>query len=107
MRIDIKQLEFIDKNLRDLVVWLGKRSGLEFTATSLYRVNDTGVHGTLPLRGIDLRVRDVNTGTSIEALVNDSWTYDTERPNLKCAILHGIGSNMHLHLQVHPSTRIG
>ena len=104
MRIDIRQLEFIDKRLRNLVVWLEKETGLEFTITSLYRIDDSGVHGTLPLRGIDLRMRDEATGGMIESLVNCYWIYDPARIGKKCCFLHGKGSNLHLHLQVHKNT---
>ena len=105
MRLDIAQLEFIDKMLRDLVVWIEDKTGMEFTGTSLYRIGDTGVHGTLPVRGVDLRCRDASLGKNIEALVNGEWVYDPKRASKKCAYLHGKGSNLHLHLQVHPNTK--
>lgn len=105
MRIDIGQLEFIDRNLRKIVTELESKTGLEFTVTSLYRMKDTGVHGVLPLRGIDLRMRDIDVGKAIEKLVNTLWQYDTERPDKTCALLHGEGSNLHLHIQTHPNTK--
>ena len=104
MRIDIGQLEFINKTLRVILLWVEKETGFEFTITSLYRMNDIGVHGQLPLRGTDLRVRDLMSGKVLEELVNDKWTYDPTRPDKKCAYLHGSGANLHLHLQVHPNT---
>lgn len=106
MRIDISQLEFIDKNLRVMLLWLEDTTGLEYTITSLYRIGDSGVHGTLPLRGIDLRCRNAETGKVIERLINESWIYDPARPDISCAILHGEGYNLHLHLQVHPDTTL-
>lgn len=105
MKIDINQLNFIDKRLRNLVLWLEKETGLEFTVTSLYRIKDKGVHGTLPLRAIDLRIRYKKIGKSIENLINDIWKYDPQRPKKMCAVLHGEGSNLHLHIQVHPLTK--
>jgi len=104
LRIDIDQLEFIDVNLRTLLIWVEEETGFDFTITSLYRISDSGVHGTLPLRGCDLRMRDYAIATMIEGLVNESWFYDTERPDKKCAIAHGDHKNFHLHLQVHPNT---
>jgi len=105
MRIDIGQLEFIDIKLRRLVLWLEKETGLEFTTTSLFRMNDDGVHGTLPLRGMDLRMRSKSIGQDIETYINDHWEYDDQRPEEKyCCFLHGKGSNLHLHIQVHPNT---
>jgi hypothetical protein len=104
MKLDIAQLEFIDINLRLMVVWLENETGLEFTGTSLYRIGDDGVHGTLPLRGVDLRARNIETGQSVVKLINDNWTYDTKRPDFKCAVLHGKGANLHIHLQSHQNT---
>jgi hypothetical protein len=104
MRIDIGQLEFIDKTLRDILVWLERETGLEYTITSLYRIGDTGVHGTLPLRGADLRMRNSRVGKEIRRMINELWTYDPDRPVKRCAILHGVGGNLHLHVQVHPNT---
>ena len=106
MRLDISQLEFIDPKLRQLVVWLETETGLEFTITSLYRINDNGVHGTLPLRGIDLRMRNKDLGQEIEDIINCSWRYDITRPNKHCCILHGAGRNMHLHIQVSSNTEM-
>ena len=98
------QLEFIEKELRNILYFLETNTGLEFTCTSLFRINDTGVHGTLPLRGIDLRMRDKAIGSMCESLINANRKYDPERPDKKCAFLHGEGSNLHLHIQVHPNT---
>lgn len=106
MRIDIGQLKFIDLTLRDMVDWIEKSTGLEFTITSIYRDGDPGVHGTMPVRGIDLRMRNMFIGKEIERTINDEYIYDDNRPDLKCAILHGEGANLHLHLQTHPNTKV-
>ena len=104
MKIDIGQLEFIDKKLRELALWIEKETGFELTITSIYRINDSGVHGTLPVRGIDLRCRSNEIGISVEALINKFWTYDHKRHGKKCCYLHGNGSHLHFHLQAHPNT---
>jgi len=104
MKIDIGQLEFIDQNLRDMALWLENETGHEYTITSLYRIGDTGVHGTLPLRGLDLRCRDAAVGEELEDMINQNWLYDPNRPTKMCAKLHGEGYNLHLHLQTHPNT---
>jgi len=106
MKIDIGQLEFIDLTLREIADWIEKSTGLEFTITSLYRIGDSGVHGQLPVRGMDLRMRDRFIGKEIERTINDEYIYDDNRPELKCAILHGEGANLHLHLQTHPNTKV-
>lgn len=104
MNIDITQLEYIDKNLRKMLDWLEISTGLNFTITSQYRIGDSGVHGVLPLRGIDLRMRNYEIGLSIQELINTHWKYDPQRENLNCCMLHGDGSNLHLHLQTHYNT---
>lgn len=105
MKIDIAQLEFIDKRLRNILVWLEKQTGMEFTGTSLYRIGDDGVHGVLPLRGVDLRMRSLRIGSAIEGEINEVWEYDPSKPSRQCAFLHGDGANLHIHLQAHPNTR--
>ena len=104
MEIDILQLEFIDRKLRKMADWVEKETGLKFTVTSIYRIDDGGVHGTLPVRGLDLRCRSLEIGISIEALINKFWIYDPKRPGKKCCFLHGHDSNLHFHLKVHPNT---
>ena len=105
MKLDIEQLEFIDGKLRRILVELEQETGFEFTVTSLYRIDDTGVHGTLPLRGVDLRVRNEELGASLVALINKKWKYNktTEK---QCGLVHGSGYNFHLHVQVHPETAL-
>lgn len=102
MRIDIKQLEFIDQTLRNILIELEAFTGFDFVITSMFRIGEaSSVHGQLPLRGIDLRIRDKIIGTAIENSINDLWRYDPARPDMHCAILHGEGSNLHLHVQSH------
>lgn len=104
MRIDIDQLEFIDRNLRDILLFIEKETGMEFTITSLFRIGDSGVHGQIPLRGADLRTRIESIGNEVAERINKKFWYDPNRPDMKCAIVHGSGFNLHLHLQVHPNT---
>jgi hypothetical protein len=106
MRIDLSQLDFIEPLLRDIVIGLEKKYGVEFMITSLYRIGDKGVHGQLPLRGIDLRCWDKSLGEMIEEEINTLYVYDPERPNMSVCMFHDIGQGAHLHLQVHPNTRI-
>lgn len=105
MRIDIGQLEFIDSTLREILVDIEQATGFEFTITSLYRINDDGVHGTLPLRGTDLRMRNKDAAEAVAKYINDRWEYNPEAPGKFCGYLHGNGSNYHLHVQVHPLTK--
>lgn len=71
--------------------------------TSLYRDGDTGVHGTLPCRGIDFRANifDMKTAKIVADRINSRFVYDVDRANLLVCLLHGEGANIHFHLQVH------
>lgn len=104
MKIDILNLKFIDSKIARLCVWLEEELGFEFTITSIYRDGDKGVHGTIPVRGIDLRLRNYNIATQVVNLINSHWLYDEKRPVMKCAMFHNVGSGHHIHLQVHPNT---
>ena len=76
MKIDLMQLEFIDLNLRKILTDVEKDTGMEFTITSLFRIGDQGVHGQLPLRGIDLRMRSRAIGEEIVDMINNKWIYN-------------------------------
>ena len=106
MRIDLDQLSYKHPTLRTLGQWLESSTGLEFTVTSQRRIGDPGVHGTDPLRAIDLRCRVALIGLAIEQHINNTWEYDPERPDLQCALFHDAGSGAHLHIQVHDNTRL-
>lgn len=102
-KIVLQDLEFIHPTLRSMFRDLEQMHG-EQTITSLYRIGDKGVHGQLPLRGIDVRCRDPLNGAAIENSMNAIWQYDPERPGMKCCIFHDVGQGAHIHLQCHPNT---
>jgi len=106
MILDTPQISSLDNNLRSLIAWLELRTGFSYTITSMYRIDDPGVHGTMPLRAVDLRCRSFSVGKAIEELINSHWEYDSERPAMSCCKLHGDNSNLHLHLQVHNNTSL-
>lgn len=72
--------------------------------TSAYRQGDKGVHGQMPLRGLDLRCRSMLIGNHVAGWVNRRWQYDPERPEKECALCHDTGRGLHLHFQSHPNT---
>ncbi len=100
---DTAQMEFIHPIMRrlldDIEVMFDRQ-----VITSLYRIGDDGVHGTLPLRGTDLRARRVVDAKRKIKWINKYWKYDPKRPKLKVAIAHGKDSNYHIHLQVSDNT---
>lgn len=92
--------------MMELLLFLDEEYGVIPTITSGYRSGDKGVHGTKPLRGIDIR----SWGNSYSPLelaetINEEFCYDNRRPHLKCAKYHDVGQGAHLHLQVHPNTQ--
>lgn len=105
VKIAYDQLDFIDERLRELMEWVEERWPGEPVVTSLFRPGDPGVHGTIPLRGVDLRMRDSIKGLELAQMINAVWVYDPDRPHMKCAIFHDVGQGMHMHLQVHPRTQ--
>ena len=95
-------------NLDPLLQEIALAAATEFdmwTITSAYRPqNVSSVHGTQPLRGLDLRCRNENLGKIVKEWINKRWVYDPSRPWKKCARFHDVGSGWHIHLQVHPYT---
>jgi len=104
MRIDLMQLQFVDPKLRHIAIEAERHFGVELTITSLYRIDDGGVHGTLPLRGLDVRCHDRTVGGAVEDYANTMWVYDPGRPHLRVCQAHDSGMGFHLHFQVHPKT---
>ena len=106
LHIDLMQLEFIELLLRQMITETYEALRVEGTITSLYRIDDTGVHGTLKLRGIDTSCKDKEFGEFMEDYVNSRWQYDPKRFYKKCCTYHKTDSGeWHLHWQVHPNTR--
>lgn len=105
VELDLAQLDFVEPLLRRIVLETQAAYGVRFIVTSIYRPGDKGVHGTLPVRGVDVRMRDLEVGELIEEQVNRKWQYDPRRPSLEVCEGHGEGANYHLHFQVHPNTR--
>ena len=72
---------------------------------------DTGIHCTDPLRALDIRYYIYSNPEFICDTINEKFTYDPLRPDMKCAILHtsfdkdGKSLGRHIHLQVHSRTR--
>jgi hypothetical protein len=91
-------------NLKKLFLWVCQTFG-EPVVTSAFRENDPGVHGTTPLRGLDIRSAIYSNPQNVEDSINCIWIYDPERPEMKCAMLHDTGGGIHIHLQVHLNTR--
>lgn len=105
MKIDIGQLEFIDGHLRTITKEAEANFRVEFEVTSLFRIGDKGVHGTLPLRGVDWGCKVQEFGDLVAGWINKRWVYDPKRPHKVCCKCHkSKGGALHLHMQTHPNT---
>ena len=103
----VKDLSIFNLNpvLAEIVGAARDEFGID-VVTSAYRVGDPGVHGTQPLRGIDIRCRNSTMGIAIQDWVNNRYQYDPKRPDMKCCLFHaGTSGAYHLHFQSHPSTQ--
>lgn len=105
MKADVIQFSYWNAELRKIALWIERETGVEWTITSPYRMDDLGCHGQLPLRAFDLRIRLESMGEVLADHINKYWQYDPTRTQKKCALLHGEGANLHLHIQVHPNTK--
>ncbi len=106
LQIDYANLEFIHPLVREIVLAVHEEFPEADTITSLHRIGDGGVHGTLPLRATDLRCWDDDLGGRIQSWVNVRWQYDPSRPHMTACMYHKNrgGDGKHLHFQVHPRT---
>ncbi|MCP4127738.1 MAG: hypothetical protein GY753_11825 [Gammaproteobacteria bacterium] len=105
MKIDLSQLDFVDGRVKTLAREVEAHFRVEFEVTSLYRIGDDGVHGTLPCRGIDLGCKDAIIGNRVADFLNKRWEYDPKRPEKLVCMYHAKkGGQPHLHLQSHPNT---
>jgi len=113
-------LEFSESDpmLIQIVAWLADRwPTSSMLVTSIYRdkaeddkLSGSGIHATWPPRACDIRTRnlgadEVGIACRIAQEVNARWVYDQSRPRLRVALAH-TGSAFHLHIQVHPQTRL-
>lgn len=99
--------------LVDILCWIDWYWPEEMVVTCGYRKGDTGVHGTNPCRGTDLRSRAFRMRPEyIESKINEHWEYDFKRPGKTVAWYHesvdkktGRKKGFHFHIQTHPNTR--
>ena len=90
--------------LISMVMWISTRYS-QVVFTSAYREGDSGVHGTNPCRGFDIRSYIYGDPQQVCNDINKHYIYDPDRPEKKCAIFHDTGKGKHIHLQVHPNTK--
>lgn len=72
----------------------------------------TGIHvAGPPWRALDIRIKDLGTNyqrlaDKVATSVNERWSYDPDRPQMKVAITKPHGSGPHMHCQVSPLTAL-
>lgn len=99
--VDYDHISFFHPRLREVMRDLEDEFG-DQVITSLWRKE--GVHGTIPLRAVDLRCRNMAHGREIERWVNDKWIYDPTREGFEVCLYHDTGQGIHLHVQVDEHT---
>lgn len=61
--------------LISIIMWLISDCHIPVCITCWFRRGDQGVHGTIPVRGVDLRSRTLGDPKAVAAMVNDAWVY--------------------------------
>lgn len=87
--------------------------GFQLLITSIWRSvaedADLGGHGIHPeWRAVDVHAdswQDTKIG-QVASFVEGRYQYDPSRPSMKVALWEPHGNGPHLHLQVHPATRL-
>ena len=88
--------------LISLLLWMVVRySKDKILFTQGYEKRDyPSLHDIDPLRAFDLRSSLFEDPEAVVAEVNSCWVYDRDRPDMKVAIYHDTGRDIHLHFQV-------
>jgi hypothetical protein len=92
--------------LAEIIMMVAGKYGLVMTESYRKQRHPNDLHGTDPVRAVDLRSRvyDGDKAQKIRDEINRLWAYDPRRPHMCCAIIHDVGEGIHFHIQVHPRT---
>lgn len=93
-----------DRKLIDVLCWMIFIKEWPVVVTDFFRKGSRGVHGTDPVRGLDIRSSIYADPRAVEFEVNENWVYDNTRPDKQVALYHNAGTGFHFHIQVHPLT---
>jgi hypothetical protein len=109
---DLKRMEVfcqqrLHPSLINILYWWYNKFGPPLV-TSSYRPGP-GIHGTDPLRAVDLRSFTYTDPRGLATIVNNTWSYDPVRPAMGACLYHNVMRNgnwggWHFHVQVHPNT---
>ena len=90
-----------------IIADVAREHGLVMTESYREKRHMNDLHGTQPVRAIDLRswCYPDKKAYEIRHEINRRWQYDPRRPDKQCAIIHKVGNGgLHFHIQVHPNT---
>jgi len=93
--------------LVQIIASVAKEFGFVMTESYRDKKHRNDLHGTQPVRAIDLRswcYESDQKALEITHWINRRWVYDPKRNHLDVAIIHDSGQGAHMHLQVHPRT---
>lgn len=94
--------------LIQIILDVAKEFGIVITESWRKRRHRNDLHGTQPVRAIDIRswCYPNELAHRIMAWINTRWVYDPARPHMKVATIHKVkGGVLHFHIQTHPDTQ--
>ena len=93
--------------LVDIITASAREHGIVITESYREKRHMNDLHGTQPVRAVDLRSWCYPDHRAYEIMhqINTRWTYDPSRQKMQCAQIHNSGQGIHFHIQVHPATR--
>ena len=115
-QIIIKDIEILqglfERNFAPLLVSIilsiAKDYGIIITESYRVKKHINDLHGTQPIRAIDLRswAYPGKTAYKVSNNINHTWEYDRARPEKLCCLIHETNrGGIHMHIQVSPATR--
>jgi hypothetical protein len=97
-----------DPILIQIILWVAKNYGLRMSESYREKQHMNDLHGTQPVRAIDLSywVYTPETASLISNEINNAWIYDPGRPTMLVSLIHKVAKGqLHFHLQVSHKTR--
>lgn len=90
-----------------IILDVAKEFGIVITESYRDKRHPNDLHGTQPVRAIDLRSWCYPDAMAYRIMewINKRWVYDSSRPKKVVAWIHDSGNGIHLHIQVHPNTQ--
>ena len=97
-----------DPILIQIILWVAKNYGLRMSESYREKQHMNDLHGTQPVRAIDLSywVYTPETANKISNEINNAWIYDPDRPTKLVSLIHKTSKGvLHFHIQTSHKTR--